>query len=81
MEYLRKALENKFGKPLQELAKEFVFQPLGLKDTDYIWHKNTVETRFAIGYDKDLQPYPTEKQITANAADDLITTIEDYGTF
>ena len=81
LEYLRKALENKFGKPLQELAKELVFQPLGLKDTDYIWHKDTDETRFAIGYNKDLQPYPTEKQTTANAADDLITTIEDYGTF
>lgn len=35
-EYLRKALENKFHKSLEELAKEFVFQPLDMKDTSYI---------------------------------------------
>lgn len=81
MEYLRKALEHKFGKPLQVLARELVFQPLGMKDTDYIWNKNFDESRFATGYDKDLKPYPTEKSTTANAADDLITTVEDYGNF
>lgn len=81
MEYLRKALERKFGKPLQVLASELIFQPLGMKDTDYIWNKNFDESRFAIGYDKEVKPYLTEKRTTANAADDLITTVEDYGNF
>lgn len=81
MEYLRKALEHKFGKPLQVLASELIFQPLGMKDTDYIWNKNFDESRFAIGYDKEVKPYLTEKRTTANAADDLITTVEDYGNF
>lgn len=80
-EYLRKALEKKFGKPLEQLAQELIFQPLTMNDTNYIWDQNTNESRFAIGYNKAGQPYPTEKRETANAADDLHTTIGDYGNF
>lgn len=80
-EYLRKALENKFKKPLQQLASELIFNPLKMEDTDYIWSKNTDETRFAIGYDKNAKLYKTIRNKTANAADDLHTTIQDYGNF
>ncbi len=80
-EYLRKALENKFNKPLHQLANELIFQPLKMEDTDYIWNKNTDESRFAIGYDKDAEPYETFKNKVPNAADDLHTTIQDYGNF
>lgn len=80
-EYLRKALEKKLGKSLDQLAKELVFQSFGMNDTHYIWDQNTDESRLAIGYDKDGKPYPTEKNKTANAADDLYTTVEDYGNF
>ncbi|ASK30020.1 hypothetical protein CEY12_07815 [Chryseobacterium sp. T16E-39] len=80
-EYLRKALEKKFKKPLEQLARELIFQPLKMNDTNYIWDQNTDESRFAIGYNNGGQPYPTEKRETANAADDLHTTVEDYGNF
>lgn len=80
-EYLRKALENKFKKPLQQLAKELIFQPLKMKDTDFIWTNNTDESRFAIGYDENGKPYEIVKNKKTNAADDLHTTIEDYGNF
>lgn len=80
-EYLRKALEKKLGKPLNQLARELIFQPLSMNDTDYIWNQHTEESRFAIGYNKEGQPYPTEKNKVANAADDLHTTIRDYGNF
>ncbi|MCJ7932661.1 MAG: class A beta-lactamase-related serine hydrolase [Chryseobacterium sp.] len=80
-EYLRKALEKKFGKSLDQLAGELVFKPLKMNDTNYIWDQNTDETRVAIGYNKEGNPYPIEKNKTANAADDLHTTIEDYGNF
>ncbi|CAM3607893.1 serine hydrolase domain-containing protein [Flavobacterium gelidilacus] len=81
MEYLRKALENKFHKSLEQLADELIFQPLKMKDTQFIYDKNVDETRLAIGYDKDGNPYEPQKNNTANAADDLLTTIEDYGKF
>ncbi|MDR6368895.1 CubicO group peptidase (beta-lactamase class C family) [Chryseobacterium bernardetii] len=80
-EYLRKAMEKKFGKTLEQLAQELIFQPLKMKDSSYIWDKSTDESRFAIGYDKDGKAYPIEKNKTANAADDLHTTITDYGNF
>lgn len=80
-EYLRKALEKKFKKTLEKLAQELVFQPLLMDDTDYIWTKKTAESRFAIGYDENGNSYQTIKNTKANAADDLHTTIEDYGKF
>lgn len=80
-EYLRKALEKKFGKTLEKLAQELIFQPLKMKDTSYIWGKNTDEARFVTGYNEKGEAYPIEKSTTANAADDLHTTVEDYGNF
>ncbi|WP_317046332.1 serine hydrolase [Flavobacterium sp. 103] len=76
-EYLRKALEKKFQKSLQQLASELIFQPLKMYDTRYVWDKNIDPSRLAIGYDKDGNAYETVKNKTPNAADDLLTTIED----
>lgn len=81
MEYLRKALEKKFKKSLQQLANELIFQPLKMNDTKYVWDKNVDTSRLAIGYNKDGKAYETVKNTTPNAADDLLTTIEDYGKF
>ncbi|MBN2892974.1 MAG: class A beta-lactamase-related serine hydrolase, partial [Bacteroidales bacterium] len=81
MEYLRKALEKKFHKSLQQLANELIFSPLKMNDTRYVWDKNVDTSRLAIGYDKDGKAYETVKNKTPNAADDLLTTIEDYGKF
>lgn len=80
-EYLRKALENKFQKGLNQLASELIFEPLKMQDTKYIWDKNTDESRIASGFDKEGNNYEIHKRKTENAADDLLTTIKDYGTF
>lgn len=81
MEYLRKALEKKFKKSLQQLADELIFQPIKMTDTRYVWDKNVDTTRLAIGYDKNGKAYETIKNKTPNGADNLLTTIEDYGKF
>jgi len=81
MEYLRKALEKKFHKSLQQLANELIFQPLKMVDTKYVWDNKVDTTRLAIGYNKDGKAYETVKNKTPNAADDLLTTVEDYGKF
>lgn len=78
-EYLRRALENKFQKSLQQLADELIFRPLKMYDTRYVWDEDIDTTRLAIGYDKAGNPYELEKNEIPNAADDLLTTIEDYG--
>lgn len=80
-EYLRKVLENKFHKKLNQLATELIFTPLKMNDTKYYWDAKTDSTRVALGYDNNGNAYPTVKNKTENAADDLLTTIEDYGLF
>lgn len=54
-EYLRRALEKKFGQPLDALTKAHIFEPIAMKDT--------------------------RDEAEPNAADDLLTTVEDYGRF
>lgn len=80
-EYLRKALEHKFHKSLQELAQELVFQPLGMQDSRYIWSNKVDSSRLAPGYDENGKAYETIKNKIPNAADELLTTVEDYGRF
>lgn len=80
-EYLRKAVEKKFGKSLEDLAKEIVFKPLNMNDTSYIWNDKKDADRIVIGYDKNGKPYDIVKNKTPNAADDLTTSVEDYSKF
>jgi CubicO group peptidase (beta-lactamase class C family) len=80
-EYLRKALENKFKKPLEQLADELIFKPLEMRDTRFFWDAGMNEARFAVGYDAKGNAYKIYKNTKANAADDLLTTVEDYGKF
>ncbi|MFH6997478.1 serine hydrolase [Flavobacterium sp. FlaQc-57] len=81
LEYLRKALESKFHKTLDQLADELIIKPLKMNDTQFIWNDKIDLSRYAIGYDNKGNAYEPTKNKTANAADDLLTTIGDYGTF
>ncbi len=81
-EYLRKALENKFQKPIEKLADSLLFNPLGMHDTQFDWDLSTDESRFAHWFDKSGNEYKQDYKATViNAADDVLTTIEDYGKF
>jgi CubicO group peptidase (beta-lactamase class C family) len=79
-EYLRKALENKFDRPLDKLLDSFVFIPLGMKDTGY-WSKTLDTSRFALWHDAGGKKYETSYQTGVSAADDLLSTVEDYSKF
>lgn len=81
LEYLRKALESKFHKTLDQLADELIFKPLKMNDTQFVWNDKIDLSKYAIGYDNKGNAYEPTKNKTANAADDLLTTIGDYGTF
>jgi CubicO group peptidase (beta-lactamase class C family) len=80
-EYLRKALEMKYGKKLEELAQELVFKPAKMTDTHFWWDKSMDEKRYVKNYDKDGKAFETAKYYEANAAANLLTTVEDYGNF
>lgn len=81
MEYLRKALEKKFKRSLQELADELIFRPLQMTDTRYVWDAKIDTARLAPGYDEQGNIYEPVKNTKPNAADDLLTTMENYGKF
>ena len=80
-EYLRKALESKFGKSIEEITKEQLFEPVGMTDTRFWWDKSMDESRYAQNFDMDGNLIPTHKYYEANAAANLLTTVEDYGRF
>jgi CubicO group peptidase (beta-lactamase class C family) len=80
-EYLRKALESKFGTSLNNLSDSLIFSPFKMKDSNFIWNNNVDSTRLAIGHNELGKPYEYIKSFTPNAADNLLTTIEDFGKF
>jgi CubicO group peptidase (beta-lactamase class C family) len=81
-EYLRMALERRFGKSLAQLSRERLLAPLGMTDTHHAWDEHVDELRFARWHDRDgANTYTDFRITTVNAADNLLTTVEDYGRF
>jgi len=60
-EYLRKSLEAKFHKSINQLASELIFDPLQMTDTKYFWDDKTDLSRYAVGYDEKGVAYEIEK--------------------
>lgn len=79
-EYLRRALESKFHRGLDQLADSIIFKPLGMKDTRFTWN-NADESRFAYPFDAAGKQLAVTKNTKPNAADLLKTTIPDYTKF
>ncbi|MDX1937436.1 MAG: serine hydrolase, partial [Flavihumibacter sp.] len=52
-EYLRKAMEVKFGKKLEQLADSLIFKAAKMKDTHFWWDASMNEKRYVKNYDKD----------------------------
>ena len=64
------------------MADSLLFKPLGMNDTRLKWDQKIPESRFAHWFDADgIEHKQDYKKTSVNAADDLITTIEDYGKF
>lgn len=80
-EYLRKAIENKTGKTIEELTELYVYKPVGMTDTRFWWDNSMDESRYARNFNKDGKMLETVKYYEANAAANLLTTVEDYGKF
>ena len=82
-EYLRHALEHKYGRSLQQLSDSILFRPLRMTETTFGWNPSEDTSRFAFGHDANGAPI-AERMRTMdrpNAADWLVTTIGDYSKF
>jgi len=80
-EYLKKAIEKKFNVPLEKLVDSLIFKHLKMDDTRFYWDDKIDESRFAKWHTAERELHKTHKTTEVSAADDLLTTIEDYTKF
>jgi CubicO group peptidase (beta-lactamase class C family) len=79
-EYMRRALERKTGRSLEDLAKALIFEPLGMKRTSFVWPA-WAHSRFAGEHDAAGQPMAYATPYEPNAAANMISSIDDYARF
>lgn len=80
MEYLRRALEKKFHRSLEQLADSLIFGPLHMNDTHLVW-ENAMLDHFAVAHNKKGEALEIVKNTEPSAADQLKTTVPDYIRF
>ncbi len=80
-EYLRRAVEHKFGQSLEEISERVLFEPIGMKDTRFAWSSKLNEARFAEPHDNKGLLLKNSKSTDICAADWLVTTVGDYCKF
>ena len=78
--YLQFVIEKTTGKRLNELMKEKLFGPAGMKNSSYTWQPE-YEANYCFGHDKTGKPYPKDKDNAPRSASTLETTPQDYTLF
>lgn len=78
---LQKILENETGKSLEELAIQYIFNPLGMNSSSFVLRKDLAD-HLAKGQNKNGSLAPRMiRSDRGNAAWSLITTAQDYAKF
>jgi CubicO group peptidase (beta-lactamase class C family) len=80
MEYLRRALEHKFHRSLEQLADSLIFRPLQMNDTHLLWREDMLD-RFAVAHNEKGEALEIVRNTEPSAADQLKTTVADYSKF
>ena len=80
LKLLQLVIEEITGKTVEDLAVEKVFNPIGMKRTGFIWHKE-FDDNYAIGHLENGVLNPKKKRTTPVASGSLVTTISDYSKF
>jgi len=78
--YLQVVLEHMLGKSLEELMKEKIFTPLGMKGSSYTW-QTEFEKDYCLGHQSSGKLYEKDKDNDARSASTLETTLDDYTLF
>ena len=77
---LQLVVETITKKPLEELMRERVFQPLGMTRTSMVW-TSAFESDYANGYDEEEKSLGPQKRKRAGAAGSMLTTPADFAKF
>jgi CubicO group peptidase (beta-lactamase class C family) len=78
--YLGRAIAAISGRPLQDFAKQEIFDPLGMAHTSYVWNE-TYAADGASGHDAHGKSTGLRKFKEPNGGSSLLTTARDYGSF
>jgi CubicO group peptidase (beta-lactamase class C family) len=78
--YLQKAIEHATGHSLEALARQEVFEPLGMTRSSYVWRER-FEVNAAYAKDWLWRVAPIDRWVEPNAAYTLLTTAPDYARF
>lgn len=77
---LQRTVEHLTGKPLEQIAREYVFDPLEMTHSSMIW-QDDFEAAAAHGHDLIGKPQPFREYRRAHAAASMYTTAADYARF
>lgn len=77
---LQKVIEKITGKGLEQLARDRVFDPLGMDMTSYVW-QDRFENNYCYGHTRERKIIAKDKEDEAGAAGSLETTPVDYSKF
>ncbi|WP_276480086.1 serine hydrolase domain-containing protein [Paraflavitalea pollutisoli] len=80
MNLLGFVVEDHTGTDLQTLAKEYIYDPLGMKHTAMVW-QSAYEADYAVGHDNTGKVLGAEKRSSARGAGSMVTTAADYSRF
>ncbi len=78
--WLQRVVEHVTGEPLDRLARELVFEPLGMTRTGYTWEER-FDPDAATGHGGGAIPRPPGRPRAARAPSSLHTTAADYARF
>jgi len=77
--YLRRAIEEKFGRSFQNIAEEQVFGPAGMKNSTFIWPEDG-EIHYTGKFHGDFM-FGRPEEEEANVRGGLLTTMPDLARF
>jgi len=80
IQLLQFVVEQITKKNLEEIAQEYVFQPLEMNMTSFIWQEK-FDTNYAVGHYKKRKTLKRKKRKKEYAAGSMDTTPEDYTKF
>ena len=80
MELLQLVVETVTGKPLEELMRARIFQPLAMTRSSMVW-QDRFERDYANGYDEYGRSLGPERHLRADAAGSMQTTLADFARF
>ena len=78
--YLQVVLEHLLGLSLEQLMRQKIFNPLGMKSSSYTWQP-AFENDYCIGHTTSGKLYSKDKDNEARSASTLETTLDDYTLF